>query len=65
MENNRFINALNQVAYKINSYKYIIAIKNSFTLLLPIIITGAFATLFSSMVFDSTNGLAQISWLSW
>lgn len=56
---------LNNVAYKINSYKYIIAIKNSFTLLLPIVITGAFATLFSNMVFDSANGLAQISWLSW
>ena len=65
MENSKFVNVLNQVAYKINSYKYIIAIKNSFTLLLPIIITGAFATLFSNMVFDSTNGLAQISWLSW
>lgn len=65
MENNKFISALNQIAYKINSYKYIIAIKNSFTLLLPIIITGAFATLFSSLVFDSTNGLASISGLSW
>ncbi|MEC6747699.1 PTS transporter subunit EIIC [Marinilactibacillus sp. XAAS-LB27] len=65
LEDSKFVSALNQVAYKINSYKYIIAIKNAFTLLLPIIITGAFATLFSNMVFDSTNGLAQISWLAW
>lgn len=65
MENSKFVNVLNSIAYKINSYKYIIAIKNTFTLLLPIVITGAFATLFSNMVFDSTNGLAQIGWLSW
>jgi PTS system cellobiose-specific IIC component len=65
MQNSKFIDVLNNIAYKINSYKYIIAIKNAFTLLLPIVITGAFATLFSNMVFDSANGLAQISWLSW
>lgn len=65
MENSKFVGVLNKIAYKVNSYKYIIAIKNAFTLLLPIVITGAFATLFSNMVFDSTNGLAQFEWLSW
>lgn len=55
---------LGNMATKINSYKYIIAIKNAFTALIPVIITGAFATLFSNMVFDSTNGLAQIDALA-
>jgi PTS system cellobiose-specific IIC component len=59
MENAKWIERLNMVAYKINELKYIIAIKNAFSMLLPVIITGAFATLFSNMVFDSTNGLAQ------
>lgn len=64
-EEKKFIQLLNKIAYKVNSIKYIIAIKNAFTLLLPIVITGAFATLFSNLVFDSTNGLARFGWLSW
>ncbi|WP_027109203.1 PTS sugar transporter subunit IIC [Lacticigenium naphthae] len=64
MKNGKFVEKMSAIAYKINSYKYIIAIKNAFTNLLPIIITGAFATLFSNMVFDSTNGLAQFGPLS-
>lgn len=59
MENAKWIERLNLIAYKINDLKYIIAIKNAFSMLLPVIITGAFATLFSNMVFDSANGLAQ------
>lgn len=59
------IEKLNIVAEKINNQKYIIAIKNTFAALLPVIITGAFATLFSSVIFDATNGLAQISALAW
>ncbi len=58
------VNTLNKVAEKVNSLKYIIAIKNTFAGLLPVIITGAFATLFSSVIFDAENGLAQISALS-
>lgn len=57
----KFVNILNKVAETVNSQKYIIAIKNTFAALLPVIITGAFATLFSSVVFDPENGLAQIS----
>jgi len=64
MKNNKFVDSLNEIAFKINSLRYIIVIKNAFTALIPVIITGAFATLFSSMVFDSTNGLAKISALS-
>jgi PTS system, lactose/cellobiose family IIC component len=60
----KIIDGMNQAAYKINSLRYISVIKSTFTALLPVIIVGAFATLFSNMVFDSTNGLAQISALS-
>lgn len=52
---------LGNVAAKINSWRYIMVIKNAFAALIPVIITGAFGTLFSAMVFDSENGLARIS----
>lgn len=39
-------------------------IKNAFASLIPVIITGAFGTLFSAMVFDNENGLARIKALS-
>lgn len=61
----KIINGLNRVALVVNNNKYISAIKESFYSLIPIIITGAFATLFSSMVFDDVNGLAQIKALHW
>ena len=69
MENTKFLdkfaNSLGEVAAKINSIKYIIVIKNAFTILTPVIIAGAFGTLFSAMVFNSKQGLAQIPALSW
>lgn len=52
---------LGNIAAKINSWRYIMVIKNAFAALIPVIITGAFGTLFSAMVFDSENGLARIS----
>lgn len=67
MENgflDKFANSLGAVANKINNLRYIKVIKNAFAALLPVIITGAFGTLFSAMVFDAENGLAQISFLS-
>lgn len=60
----KFVNILNTVANKVNNQKYIIAIKNTFAALLPVIITGAFATLFSSVVFHPETGLAQVDALS-
>lgn len=69
MENSKFMDRLSdtlgKVAVKVNSYSYIVAIKNAFTTLTPVIITGAFGTLFSAMVFNSTQGLAKIPSLSW
>lgn len=59
----KFANTLGGFANTINNLRYIKVIKNAFAALLPVIITGAFGTLFSAMVFDSENGLAQISFL--
>lgn len=57
----KLANVLGNVATKINELRYIKVIKNAFAALLPVIITGAFGTLFSAMVFDAENGLARIS----
>ncbi|KRL61427.1 hypothetical protein [Latilactobacillus fuchuensis] len=65
MKSNKVIDKLNQFALLVNNNKYISAVKDSFYSLIPIIITGAFATLFSSMVFDNQNGLAKINGLGW
>ncbi|MGC6768470.1 PTS sugar transporter subunit IIC [Enterococcus sp. LJL128] len=56
----RFADVLGNVATKINSLRYIKVIKEAFAALIPVIITGAFGTLFSAMVFDTENGLAQL-----
>lgn len=67
MENgfmDKLANTLGVFANKVNSLRYIKVIKNAFAALLPVIITGAFGTLFSAMVFDSQNGLARIGFLS-
>lgn len=56
----RLADVLGKFANRINNLRYIIVIKNAFAALIPVIITGAFGTLFSAMVFDAENGLAQI-----
>lgn len=61
---NKFVNMLNKFAEVINNKKYIIAIKNTFAALLPVIMAGAFATLFSAVIFDAEIGLAQIESLN-
>ncbi|MDU5333777.1 PTS sugar transporter subunit IIC [Enterococcus sp.] len=65
---NGFMGKLTEVlgnfATKVNSLRYIMVIKNAFASLIPVIITGAFGTLFSAMVFDNENGLARIKALS-
>lgn len=65
---NGFMGKLTEVlgnfATKVNSFRYIMVIKNAFAFLIPVIITGAFGTLFSAMVFDNENGLARIKALS-
>lgn len=57
----QLVDKFSAVAGKINSLRYIKVIKNAFAGLLPVIITGAFATLLSAMVFDTTTGLAAVN----
>ncbi|KAF1299105.1 PTS lactose transporter subunit IIC [Enterococcus sp. JM4C] len=59
----KLADVLGRFATKVNSLRYIMVIKNAFAALIPVIITGAFGTLFSAMVFDNENGLAQINGL--
>ena len=61
----KLTDVLGGVADKINGLRYIIVIKNAFYALIPVIICGAFGTLFGTMVFDSTTGLAQFGPLAW
>lgn len=58
-----FSTVLGDGATKINNLKYIKVIKSAFTALMPVIITGAFGTLFSAMVFDAEHGLAKVNGL--
>lgn len=60
---NTLSDKLLMIADKIASQKYIKAIKNAFTTMMPLIITGAFATLLKSVLFDGSTGLAQFGGL--
>lgn len=51
----RFTKALLMVPVKISVQRHMTTIKNAFTALLPIIITGAFYTLFSNVVYSTTT----------
>lgn len=56
------------VASKISNQRHMTAIKNAFTALLPIIITGAFCTLFSNVVCSTTTtgiSLAKLPGMAW
>lgn len=56
------------VASKISNQRHMSAIKNAFTALLPIIIAGAFCTLFSNVVCSTTTegiSLAKLPGMSW
>ena len=62
----RLTEGLLKVASKISNQRHMTAIKNAFTALLPIIITGAFYTLFSNVVCSTTTtgiSLAKIDGL--
>ncbi|CAL8901213.1 Permease IIC component [Bacillus pumilus] len=49
---------MGNVAYRITNQKYIMAIKQAFVTLMPIIITGAFAVLVANMIMSPETGLA-------
>ena len=46
---------------KLQSMTYLVAIKDAFTDLMPIIIIGSFATLINNVVCSTSNGLAQFA----
>lgn len=64
----KLMNGVLVVAEKLQTNKYMSAIKNSFTSLLPIIITGAFCTLISNVVLSTTTtgiSLAKVNGFEW
>ena len=46
---------------KLQSMTYLVAIKDAFTDLMPIIIIGSFATLINNVICSTSNGLAQFA----
>ena len=66
----KFMNGLLSVAAKLSTQRHLSAIRNSFSQLLPVIITGSFCTLMSNIVCNTTPGYVSVanlpgmSWLS-
>ena len=57
----KFMEKMNVIAGIVSSNIYISAIKNAFIANMPLIITGSFATLGSSVICSTTSGLAQFN----
>lgn len=55
----KFNNFLTLIAEKVDDNKYLSSIKTTFTIFLPFIILGSFATLFNVILTSKTTGLAQ------
>ncbi len=55
----KFEDGLMIVAEKVDDNKYLTSIKNAFTILMPFIIVGSFATLFKSLISSTATGLAK------
>ncbi len=68
MENNKMMNVLLNLASKLQANKYMTAVKNGFTALLPLVIGGAFFTLILSVVLSTTTtglSVAKIPGMAW
>lgn len=59
MFESKYTDKLNEWAISFTSLKYIMAIKQAFVLLMPVIIVGAFGVLISNMVMSPKDGLAS------
>lgn len=57
--------ALMPVTNYMNSNKYICAIRDAFTIMMPVIIVGSFALLFNIYICSAKTGLAQYESLAW
>lgn len=55
----KFTDKLMDIAVKVDDNKYLSAIKNSFTLILPFVVIGSFANLFSNLICSTEIGLAK------
>lgn len=60
----KFADGVSIIAEKVDDNKYLGVVKNTFTVLMPFIIVGSFATLGNSLLTSETTGLAQFSALS-
>ncbi|WP_166082264.1 PTS sugar transporter subunit IIC [Erysipelothrix anatis] len=64
----KFTNSLEKILMPITNYmnsnKYVLAIRDSFTIMMPVVIIGSFALLFNILLF-STSGLAQFKGFEW
>jgi len=59
MSFDKFSDILSTIAEKVDDNKYLSSIKMTFTIYLPLIIIGSFATLFNVLLTSKTTGLAQ------
>ncbi len=59
--NEKFMNVMLTVAAKIGNNRYLAAIRDAFTDLMPIIIVGSFCTLFSNVVCNTTPGYMSLA----
>lgn len=55
----KFEDTLMMIAEKVDENKYLNSIKDSFTVFMPFVIVGSFATLFNSIICSPKTGLAQ------
>lgn len=55
----KFEDALLNIAEKVDDNKFLSSVKNTFTVFMPFIIVGSFATLFKSLISSNTTGLAK------
>ena len=60
-----FSELLGKITFKVDQNKYLTAIKQTFTIYMPFVIAGSFATLFNALLSSTETGLAQFSALSW
>lgn len=56
---NRFEDVLLNIAESVDDNKYLSSIKNAFTIFMPFVIVGSFATLFNTFLTSPTTGLAK------
>lgn len=64
----KLMDSLLKVSTKIQNQKYMTAIKNGFTIMLPLIIIGSFCTLFTNVICSTKEGalsLANIPGMDW